>query len=131
MIQVSVAGNRVDDTRPGWLRALYDRVTGRTPVPPSTPDPAAAAPAAAPPSRIGRYRIGRKLGEGGMGIVYAARDERLGRDIALKTMSSLARDDSARRRFWREARAAASVNHPNICQVYEIGEDGGALFIAM
>jgi serine/threonine protein kinase len=66
-----------------------------------------------------------------MGIVYSARDERLGRTVALKTMSSLATDETARKRFWREARAAASVNHPNVCQIYEIGEDRGELFIAM
>jgi eukaryotic-like serine/threonine-protein kinase len=83
------------------------------------------------PPRIGHYALSHKLGEGGMGVVYAARDERLERTVALKTMSSVGRDDTARRRFWREARAAASVNHPNICQIYEIGEDGGELFIAM
>jgi TolB-like protein/predicted Ser/Thr protein kinase len=83
------------------------------------------------PARIGRYQIVRKLGEGGMGVVYAARDERLGRTIALKTMASLSQDETARQRFWREARAAASVNHPNVCQIYEIGEDEGRLFIAM
>lgn len=66
-----------------------------------------------------------------MGIVYAARDERLERRVALKTMSSLGADETARKRFWREARSAASVNHPNICQIYEIGEDGAELFIAM
>jgi non-specific serine/threonine protein kinase len=66
-----------------------------------------------------------------MGIVYAARDEKLERVVALKTMSSLAGDETARKRFWREARAAASVNHPNVCQLYEIGEEGGDLFIAM
>ena len=66
-----------------------------------------------------------------MGVVYAARDARLERTVALKTMSSLAHDETARKRFWREARAAASVNHPNVCQIYEIGEDGGELFIAM
>src|SRR5262245_20058949 len=66
-----------------------------------------------------------------MGVVYAARDERLGRTVALKTMSALAADETARKRFWREARAAASVSHPNICQIYEIGEDAGELFIAM
>jgi len=82
-------------------------------------------------SRIGRYSIQRKLGEGGMGVVYAARDERLERTVALKTMSSLAGDETARSRFWREARAAASVNHPNICQIHEIGEADGQLFIAM
>jgi serine/threonine protein kinase/tetratricopeptide (TPR) repeat protein len=83
------------------------------------------------PSRVGHYAIERKLGEGGMGVVYAARDERLQRAVALKTMLALADDENARKRFWREARAAASVNHPNICQIYEIGEDGGELFIAM
>src|SRR5678815_732632 len=83
------------------------------------------------PARIGHYTILDKLGEGGMGVVYAARDERLERTVALKTMSSLADDETARKRFWREARAAASVNHPNICQIYEIGEDAGVLFIAM
>ena len=66
-----------------------------------------------------------------MGVVYAASDERLGRSVAVKTMSSLGGDDTARKRFWREAEAAASVNHPNVCQLYEIGEDGGELFIAM
>jgi len=84
-----------------------------------------------PPARLGHYAIERKLGEGGMGVVYAARDERLERPVALKTMSSLVSDETARKRFWREARAAASVNHPNICQIYEIGEDAGELFIAM
>jgi non-specific serine/threonine protein kinase len=66
-----------------------------------------------------------------MGVVYAARDERLERHVAVKTMSAVANDETARKRFWREARAAASVNHPNVCQIYEIGEDRGALFIAM
>jgi eukaryotic-like serine/threonine-protein kinase len=80
---------------------------------------------------VGHYVIDRKLGQGGMGVVYAAHDERLERTVALKMMSSLSDDETARRRFWREARAAASVNHPNICQLYEIGEDAGELFIAM
>jgi serine/threonine protein kinase/tetratricopeptide (TPR) repeat protein len=83
------------------------------------------------PPQIGRYVIERKLGEGGMGIVYAARDNRLGRTVALKTLSALANDPKARQRFWREARAAASVNHPNVCQIYEISEEEGHLFIAM
>jgi eukaryotic-like serine/threonine-protein kinase len=83
------------------------------------------------PARIGHYQIERKLGEGGMGVVYAARDQRLERTIALKTLSALSEDPTARQRLWREAKAAASVNHPNICQVYEIGEDAGRLFIAM
>ena len=83
------------------------------------------------PVRIGHYAIDRKLGEGGMGVVYAARDERLERTVALKTISSVADGDTSRKRFWREARAAASVNHPNICQIHEIGEDAGTLFIVM
>jgi len=86
---------------------------------------------AALPARVGHYAITRKLGEGGMGVVYAAHDGRLERTVALKTMPALANDEAARKRFWREARAAASVNHPNICQIYEIVEDEGELFIAM
>ncbi len=65
-----------------------------------------------------------------MGVVYLAHDERLGRAVAVKTMS-VAGDETARKRFWREARAAASINHPNVCQLYEVGEDGGQPFIAM
>jgi eukaryotic-like serine/threonine-protein kinase len=83
------------------------------------------------PGRIGHYTLSHKLGEGGMGVVYAARDERLHRTVALKTMSAVGRDEGARKRFWREARAAASVSHPNVCQIYEIGEDAGELFIVM
>jgi serine/threonine protein kinase len=79
--------------------------------------------------RLGRYRLLHQLGRGGMGIVFAAEDESLGRRVAVKTISEP--DESARKRFHREARAAAGVNHPNVCQVYEIGEDGGQLFIAM
>jgi TolB-like protein len=64
-----------------------------------------------------------------MGVVFAAEDESLGRRVAVKTIAEP--DESARKRFRREARAAAGVNHPNVCQVYEIGEEGGQLFIAM
>jgi serine/threonine protein kinase/tetratricopeptide (TPR) repeat protein len=98
---------------------------------PPPPDASAAHPGEGTPARIAHYTITGTLGQGGMGIVYAARDDRLGRTVALKTMTSLAGDETARKRFWREARAAASVNHPNICQLYEIGEENGELFIAM
>jgi eukaryotic-like serine/threonine-protein kinase len=82
--------------------------------------------------RLGRYRITKELGQGGMGLVYAAVDERLERPIALKIIhGDTADNDVARERFWREARLAASVNHPHICQMYEIGEADGQLFIAM
>ncbi len=134
-----MAGQGTEASR-GGFRAFYQWLTGSAPVSVSSSgpnDPTGEFVADGPtsggpvPSRIGHYAIERKLGEGGMGVVYAARDERLERTVALKTMSSLAADETARQRFWREARAAASVNHPNVCQIYEIGEDDGELFIAM
>jgi serine/threonine protein kinase/tetratricopeptide (TPR) repeat protein len=119
----------VDKTPRGPLRTLYDWLSGAA----ASPAPASAAgqQAAALPARIGQYAIRRRLGQGGMGIVYAAEDERLGRHVALKTMATVGPDEAARKRFWREARAAAAVSHPNVCQIYEIGEDAGQLFIAM
>jgi eukaryotic-like serine/threonine-protein kinase len=125
-----VADDPSDNTPRGRLRALYDWVTRVAPSPPSAAGVGPASPPAGVPARVGRYAITRKLGQGGMGVVYAAKDERLERVVALKTMS-VAGDETARKRFWREARAAASVNHPNVCQIYEIGEDAGELFIAM
>ena len=84
------------------------------------------------PEQIGSFRVIDLLGEGGMGLVYDAVDTRLGRPVALKTIRRDAVDNSlARDRFWREARLAATVNHPNICQIYEVGEADGALFFAM
>ena len=80
---------------------------------------------------IGHYEITGTLGEGGMGIVYAARDERLNRSVALKMIRRDISDPAARERLRREARAAASVNHPNICQLYDIGGEEGQLYIAM
>jgi eukaryotic-like serine/threonine-protein kinase len=81
--------------------------------------------------RIGPYRIVRKLGEGGMGVVYAAEDERLHRAVAIKTIRSTG-DESSRQRFMREARAAASVSHPNVCQLFDIGDDAeGGPFLVM
>jgi serine/threonine protein kinase/tetratricopeptide (TPR) repeat protein len=126
-----MAEDHIHNTPRGWLRALYDLVSGS-----GSSEHAAGTRTLtrAPdevPARIGHYVIDGKLGEGGMGVVYAAHDERLGRRVALKMISSVANDETARKRFWREARAAASVNHPNICQLYEIGEDDGELFIAM
>jgi non-specific serine/threonine protein kinase len=125
-----VVNKPADDTRRPPSDGLEDLTAGTPAVDPSE-HRTSAADGDRLPSRIGPYTITRKLGEGGMGIVYAAHDERLDRVVALKTMSVLVRDETARTRFWREARAAARVNHPNICQVYEIGEAGGELFIAM
>jgi non-specific serine/threonine protein kinase len=126
-----VADKPVDNTPRGRLRALYDWVAGAVLSPQPSPMLAITPPREGVPARIGHYAIARKLGEGGMGVVYEAHDERLERTVAVKKMSSLTGDETARKRFWREARAAARVNHPNVCQLYEIGEDGGELFIVM
>jgi len=81
---------------------------------------------------LGHYRITGKLGEGGMGVVFRARDDQLQRDLAVKLLSAGSLDDSiARARLLREARAAASLNHPNICTIYEVGEAEGRVYIAM
>lgn len=82
------------------------------------------------PFAFGRYVLTRRLGRGGMGVVYAARDERLARDVAIKLIAGLG-DASAVSRFWREARAAASVSHPHVCQVFEIDESPQGIYLAM
>ena len=80
--------------------------------------------------QLGRYTVSRELGRGGMGVVYLARDVRLDRDVALKLIGKTT-DDTIVQRFWREARAAASVSHPNICQVYEVEDSPLGICIAM
>src|SRR5678810_581076 len=81
-------------------------------------------------TRIGPYEIVSWLGAGGMGVVYRARDARLGRDVALKLIpDSLSADETRVRRFEQEARAAGQLNHPNILAVHDVGIHGGAPYI--
>src|SRR5580765_7970015 len=83
-------------------------------------------------TKLGRYEIRAKIGEGGMGEVYLARDTQLHRKVALKVLpADVAANQDRMRRFKQEAQAAAALNHPNIAHIYEIGEAGDTRFIAM
>ena len=84
------------------------------------------------PSRLGSYLIERELGRGGMGIVYLARDPRLGRAVAIKVLpETLANDPERLSRFDREARVLASLNHPNIAAIYGLEESDGLKFLVL
>jgi len=85
-----------------------------------------------PGSQIGKYVLGQQIGRGGMAVVFKARDDQLGRLVALKIMApSVASDDEFRQRFVRESKAAAAVDDPHIIPLFEAGESAGVLFIAM
>ena len=84
------------------------------------------------PATLGHYRIVRPIGAGGMGEVFLAEDEKLGRQVALKVLAhALAADPERRGRFEREARAVAALNHPNIITIYSVEEQDGVLFLTM
>lgn len=114
--------------RPGALDALSESVMA-----PLLTQVAVTAPRLAAIPTLARYRILDRIGGGGMGVVYRARDERLEREVALKFLPPhLSADAAAKKRFMVEARAAASLEHPNICTVHEIGEtEDGQLYIVM
>src|SRR5271165_994383 len=86
----------------------------------------------APGTRLGPYRIESAIGAGGMGEVYRARDTRLERIVAIKVLPPhLAADPQFRERFDREAKTISSLNHPNICILYDIGRDQGHEFLVL
>lgn len=112
----------------------------RTPTPEPDSDQGIPTPAATPllplglgpGARLGRYEIAKLIGAGGMGAVYRARDTRLKRHVALKTLSpGLAAEPNAHLRFEREAQAISTIHHPNLVQVYDFGVDGGLPYIVM
>jgi hypothetical protein len=107
--------------------------SGRIDEPPAVPSGATeTAGARGSAFRLGEYRIVREIGRGGMGIVYEAVQESLGRRVAVKVLPSGVLEDPRRKaRFLREARAAATLDHPNIVPVHAVGEDGGSHYYAM
>jgi serine/threonine protein kinase len=108
-----------------------------TPAPPTLEDKVPPGPppgleTEAYPPAIGRYRVVKKLGQGGMGAVYLARDTQLDRLVAVKVPHfGPVRDAELLERFHREARAAAMLHHPNICPVFDVGESDGIPYLTM
>ncbi|MCH9687900.1 MAG: serine/threonine protein kinase, partial [Deltaproteobacteria bacterium] len=92
---------------------------------------ATSAPDVSQDGRLGRFLVIRKLGEGAMGTVFTAYDEELDRRVAIKVLNRDSRDEDTRARLLREAQALAKLSHPNVVQVYEVGQSAGAVFIAM
>src|SRR6184192_1778908 len=93
---------------------------------------AAIPPSAAHRTKLGRYRIAKKLGEGGMGVVFVATDPELERSVAVKVMRQRREiDDSLAQRLRREAQSLAKLSHPNVVAVHDVGVDDGDLYIVM
>src|SRR5215475_13235631 len=83
-------------------------------------------------TKLGPFEILASVGAGGMGEVYRARDTRLGRDVAVKVLpAAMAENAQARERFEREARAVSKLNHPNICTLFDVGDEGATHFLVM
>jgi hypothetical protein len=105
------------------------RTTAAVPLAPAGPDPPRVDEL---PQQFGRYRLIKRLGRGGMGTVYLAHDGELDRQVALKVPRFSPDEDSqTRQRFQREARAAAKIEHPNICPIYDVGASGGIPYVTM
>ena len=112
----------------------HELETDRIPACPSEADEddVAATQALEPETMFGRYRIGRAIGRGGMAIVYLAHDTQLDREVALKIpFFTEQNSDETIRRFYREARAAATIRHPGVCPIYDVGDENGRHYIAM
>ncbi|WNG53475.1 protein kinase [Archangium gephyra] len=121
-----VAAVAAEASRPGDSHAPTCLDTG-VPTLPMHP----GAPSLEPGSHVGRYLIEGLLGEGGMGVVYAARDPALGRTVALKLLRPGGGGEEGRARLVREAQAMARLSHPNVLPLFELGTEGGSVFLAM
>src|SRR5262245_44657157 len=97
----------------------------------TAPPPPSTEPGESLPEQFGRYRVLRRLGRGGMGTVYLAHDSQLDRRVALKVPHRRPGDDRLLKRFRQEAQAAATLQHPNVCSVYDVGEVGGVHYVSM
>ena len=116
---------------PNDVELVVDVTSGELMRPVLEVPPAADITPLAPGTRLGPYQIVALIGRGGMGEVHRARDPRLRRDVAIKILSPHLASEESRRRFEREARAAAALSHPNVVTIYDVGEIEGFLYIAM
>jgi predicted Ser/Thr protein kinase len=124
-------GAEAAETTPPGEPAGTPSAAGGEALPQAAPFLRSGAPLIALPAQFGRYRLGKLLGKGGMGAVYLAYDTQLERPVALKIPTFGPDEGDLRERFLREGRAAATLHHPNICPVFDIGEHDGVHFLTM